>query len=108
MLTDYTPANCICVCVGPVGGGLGVYAVFTSVCISVHPPVRFSSFGVRGGGVSNKHCLLAISCLSLKLFVFHFSWGWSGVAKVSLYLTSPGCPTDIGLQFGKACYPCNR
>ena len=25
-----------------------------------------------------------------------------------LYLSSPGCPTDIGLQFGKACYPCSR
>ena len=21
-----------------------------------------------------------------------------------MYLTSPGCPTDIGLQLGKACY----
>ena len=25
-----------------------------------------------------------------------------------LYLTSPGRPTDIGLQLGKACYPCSR
>ena len=31
---------------------------------------------------------------------------WSGVAKV--YLTSPGRPNDIGLQLGKACYPCSR
>ena len=23
-----------------------------------------------------------------------------------MYLTSPGCPTDIGLQLGKACCPC--
>ena len=25
-----------------------------------------------------------------------------------VYLTSPGHPTDIGLQLGKACYPCSR
>ena len=25
-----------------------------------------------------------------------------------VYLTSPGRPTDIGLQLGKACYPCSR
>ena len=23
-----------------------------------------------------------------------------------MYLTSPGCPTDIGLQLGSACCPC--
>ena len=33
--------------------------------------------------------------------------GWLGEAKVS-YLTSLGCPTDIGLQLGKDCYPCSR
>ena len=25
-----------------------------------------------------------------------------------VYLTSQGYPTDIGLQLGKACYPCSR
>ena len=25
-----------------------------------------------------------------------------------VYLASPGRPTDIGLQLGKACYPCSR
>ena len=25
-----------------------------------------------------------------------------------MYLTTPGHPIDIGLQLGKACYPCNR
>ena len=28
---------------------------------------------------------------------------WEG----AVYLTSPGCPADIGLQLGKACYPCS-
>ena len=31
-------------------------------------------------------------------------WRCEGV----VYLTSPGCPTDIGLQLGKAYYPCSR
>ena len=34
--------------------------------------------------------------------------GWSGGAKVSCICTSPGHQTDIGLQLGKACYPCSR
>ena len=34
----------------------------------------------------------------------HTTWWGKGV----VYLTSPGCPTDIGLQLGKACYPCSR
>ena len=25
-----------------------------------------------------------------------------------MYLMSPGRPADIGLQLGKACYPCSR
>ena len=25
-----------------------------------------------------------------------------------VYLSSPGRPTDIGLQFGKACFSCSR
>ena len=31
-------------------------------------------------------------------------WGW---CKGAVYLTSLGRPTDIGLQLGKACYPCS-
>ena len=32
--------------------------------------------------------------------------GVVGLCKDVVYLTSPGRPTDIGLQLGKACYPC--
>ena len=31
--------------------------------------------------------------------------GLGGGGKGVVYLTSPGCPTDIGLQLGKACGP---
>ena len=34
--------------------------------------------------------------------------GWSGGAKVSCILCHPGRPADIGLQLGKARYPCSR
>ena len=34
--------------------------------------------------------------------------GVVGCGEGVVYLASPGCPTDIGLQLGKACYPCNR
>ena len=34
--------------------------------------------------------------------------GVVGWCKGVVYLTSLGRPIDIGLQLGKACYPCNR
>ena len=33
--------------------------------------------------------------------------GVVGRCEGAVYLTSPGRPTDIGLQLGKACYPCS-
>ena len=38
------------------------------------------------------------------LFFFEVVGWCEGV----MYLTSLGRPTDIGLQLGKACYPCSR
>ena len=35
------------------------------------------------------------------------SLGVVGWCEGAVYLTSPGRPTDIGLQLGKACYPCS-
>ena len=34
--------------------------------------------------------------------------GVVGWCEGAVYLTSPGRPADIGLQLGKACYPCSR
>ena len=39
---------------------------------------------------------------------FIVGMGVVGYGEGVVYLTSPGRPTDIGLQCGKACYPCNR
>ena len=36
------------------------------------------------------------------------TWGAIGWCEGVVYVTSPGRPTDIGLQLGKACYPCSR
>ena len=38
---------------------------------------------------------------------FDLSVGVVGWCEGAVYLTSPGRPTDIGLQLGKACYPCS-
>ena len=40
--------------------------------------------------------------ICLKIYVGVVRW-CEGV----MYLTSPGRPTDTGLQLGKACYPCS-
>ena len=40
------------------------------------------------------------------LFFFHMC-GVVGWCDGAVYLTSLGRPTDIGLQLGKACYPCS-
>ena len=37
-------------------------------------------------------------------FIFRGVVGW---CEGAVYLTSLGRPTDIGLQLGKACYPCS-
>ena len=36
------------------------------------------------------------------------SRGMVGWCEGVLYLRAPGPPIDIGLQLGKACYPCSR
>ena len=43
-----------------------------------------------------------------KFFPFREESGVVGWCEGVMYLTSPGCSTDIGLQLGKACYPCSR
>ena len=39
--------------------------------------------------------------------MYTLSGGVVGWCEGAVYLTSPGRPTDIGLQLGKACYPCS-
>ena len=50
--------------------------------------------------------------LSFYLKVIYRHWvggggGGGGGCKGVVYLMSPGCPRDIDLQLGKACYPCS-
>ena len=40
--------------------------------------------------------------------IYHAMGGDGRVVRGVVYLTSPGRPTDIGLQLGKDCYPCSR
>ena len=39
---------------------------------------------------------------------YQFVKGVVGSGNGVVYLTSPGRLTEIGLQLGKACYPCSR
>ena len=49
--------------------------------------------------------VLLILTLSARFLEKQGVVGWcEGV----MYLMSPGRPADIGLQLGKACYPCSR
>ena len=40
--------------------------------------------------------------------IWHTSLGVVRYGEGVVYLSSPGHPIDIGLQLGKACYPCSR
>ena len=44
----------------------------------------------------------------IDLFYITSALGMVGCGEGVVYLTSPGHPTDIGLQLGKGSYPCSR
>ena len=49
-------------------------------------------------------------CLAMDKGIIQVSVSSGGVVgwcEGAVYLRSPGRPTDIGLQLGKACYPCS-
>ena len=50
-------------------------------------------------------CKRVLSCIQQKPVSFRH-WGLAGWCKGVMCLTSSVRPTDIGLQLGKACYPC--
>ena len=49
----------------------------------------------------------AILVLQVSVFISSVSL-LSFLVGLCVYVTSPERPTDIGLQLGKACYPCSR
>ena len=51
-------------------------------------------------------CFYSFTFIPVLLSVPSLS-GVVGWCEGAVYLTSPGRPTDIGLQLGKACYPCS-
>ena len=58
--------------------------------------------------VSNDIDSILLRIITLLLGILHQFSGMVGWCEGVVYLMSPGRPTDIGLQFGKACYPCSR
>ena len=58
---------------------------------------------------THQKCLTEALLINHKLhFLTLRGAGGGGLGEARVYLTSLGRPTDIGLQFGKACYPCSR
>ena len=45
--------------------------------------------------------------IAQSVYVTRSNVGVVGWCEGAVYLTSLGRPTDIGLQLGKACYPCS-
>ena len=52
----------------------------------------------------NSHLDCNCPCSSEQVVIYSGVVGW---CEGAVYLTSLGRPTDIGLQLGKACYPCS-
>ena len=53
---------------------------------------------------------LPLTACDVDVIMFQFIQKTAGVVgwcEGAVYLTSLGRPTDIGLQLGKACYPCS-
>ena len=48
-----------------------------------------------------------VFCIVMFKFNYSVGEGVVGWCEGAVYLTSLGRPTDIGLQLGKACYPCS-
>ena len=64
-------------------------------------------------GIIKKACILGdgyylISRIKIQVSQTQTFGGMVGWCEGVLYLTAPGRPIDIGLQLGKACYPCSR
>ena len=68
----------------------GVKSLVVTICLT---KLHFTGGGGWGGDLQT---------------VFFISPGVVGWCEGVMYLTSLGRPTDIGLQLGKACYPCSR
>ena len=69
---------------------------------------RFSAIFCKGNNFCHFILLLALQANSVKGIISKRKEGVVGWCKGVMYLMSPGHPTDIGSQLGKACYPCSR
>ena len=63
--------------------------------------------------ISTQNVIMIIFCVVHTMYILvkqrtqKSRMGVVGWCEGAVYLTSPGRPTDIGLQLGKACYPCS-
>ena len=69
-----------------------------AICLYLHKYMYKASLNARFEKGHNSH--------KMNQF-FQKLIGVVGWCEGAVYLTSLGRPTDIGLQLGKACYPCS-
>ena len=80
-----------------------------SILLPVEMPKKLLGIGIRSEPTLFAHaqgCGITMPDLS-NLSHFPEDKGVVGWCEGAVYLTSLGRPTDIGLQLGKACYPCS-
>ena len=84
------------------------HEIFSTVILSL-PLIQEGQLSVSG----ERMCTILVNRLEDKACPVNV-WlgkltvlGVVGWCEGAVYLTSPGRPADIGLQLGKACYPCS-
>ena len=66
----------------------------------------YTADGIKCHVAAEKRLPVLHHCADYTLMSFEI--GVVGCGEGVVYLTSSGRPTDIGLQLGRACYPCSR
>ena len=77
---------------------LGLYCLLRPVCLNT-----YGKYGILKISPPKTESF-QIKILIFFIFLLKGVVGW---CEGAVYLTSLGRPTDIGLQLGKACYPCS-
>ena len=74
----------------------------------IHPYLTLTSIlqSIRYATLS--YLLIKLLWILVKMFALFSSLSARGWCEGVVYLSTPGCRTDIGLQLGKACYPCKQ
>ena len=90
-----------------ISSGVGILAPQYDMRNARKKVLKYDTISVNRFASRYYGIMLTVS-VSGRLSVHPSVVGVVGWCEGVVYLTSPGRPTDIGLQSGKACYPCSR